>query len=116
MDFYTLKSLNKGTDNYICEIALNPIHPVYEGHFPELPVTPGVCMLQIIKECVSLSVNTPLRYAHVNSCKFLAVVNPKENAELELTFTINETYGIQAVLSVVGNPVMKLKATLTPEI
>ena len=113
-DFYTLKSVSKDAENYTCVIVLNPGHPVYEGHFPEIPVTPGACMMQIIKETASTVSNLPLRYAQVQSCKFLSVVNPFENPELELTFTLTENYGIQAVFLASGTPALKLKATLTP--
>ena len=31
-------------------IELNPEHGIYKGHFPYVPVAPGVCLVQIIKE------------------------------------------------------------------
>ena len=50
-DFYTLNQIApQGEGKYICRITLNPAHPIFAGHFPGNPITPGVCMLQIIKE------------------------------------------------------------------
>ena len=40
-----------GTD-WAVQVMLNPQHAIYNGHFPQQPVVPGVCMLQIIKECI----------------------------------------------------------------
>lgn len=116
VDFYTLLSTGKSADNYICGIKLNPDHPVYKGHFPDFPVTPGVCMMQMIRECVSSVQETPLRYQHVNTCKFLAVVNPCLESDLELSFSVTGTYNLQATLLSGGQVVLKLKATLTPEL
>jgi len=52
-NFYTILS-SESSDSTIwtIQIKLNPGHPVYQGHFPEHPVVPGVCLLQLIKECV----------------------------------------------------------------
>ena len=57
-NFYTILS-SESSDSTIwtIQIKLNPGHPVYQGHFPEHPVVPGVCLLQLIKECVFLQVS-----------------------------------------------------------
>ena len=38
--------------DWVVQVMLNPQHVIYNGHFPQQPVVPGVCMLQIIKECI----------------------------------------------------------------
>lgn len=116
MDIYTLQSMRKSADGYACVVNLNAGHPVYEGHFPGFPVTPGVVMMQVIRECVAHTTGVPLRYKQVNACKFLAVVNPGETPTLELTFSVTGDYRLQASLSCGGQVVLKLKATLTPEL
>lgn len=112
-DFYTICSVRKDEGSYTYEISLNPAHELYKGHFPDMPVVPGVCMLQIIRECVSHAMDRRLRYVFIRSCKFLAVVNPAEKKRLVLTFSIDETNHIQAMAMVDGEPVLKLKAELT---
>ena len=48
---YTIKNTEKiDENNFKVQIELNPNHQVFEGHFPNNPITPGVCMMQIIKE------------------------------------------------------------------
>ena len=32
------------------KIRLNPDHEIYRAHFPGNPITPGVCIVQIISE------------------------------------------------------------------
>ena len=48
--------------DWVVQVMLNPQHAIYSGHFPQQPVVPGVCMLQIIKECVEKIQQAPLQY------------------------------------------------------
>lgn len=49
-DFYTLEQLTEtGANKHEATIDINPAHEVFKGHFPDNPVMPGVCMMQIIK-------------------------------------------------------------------
>ena len=44
-NFYTLNQIeSQGEGKYLCRITLNAAHPIFAGHFPDNPVTPGVCM------------------------------------------------------------------------
>ena len=43
-DFYTVETVAGQDEEYTCVIRLNPEHNVYKGHFPGMPVVPGVCM------------------------------------------------------------------------
>ena len=52
-DFYTELSSTFSKENetgFKSLIRLNPLHEVYKGHFPQVPVAPGVVLVQIIKE------------------------------------------------------------------
>ena len=50
-DFYSIEKLEKTDEGkYMASIFLNSAHAIFKGHFPGNPVTPGVCMMQIIKE------------------------------------------------------------------
>ena len=95
---------------------LNPQHAIYNGHFPQQPVVPGVCMLQIIKECIEKIQQAPLQYKQIASCKFLSVINPNETPELKLSLTIkkNETDTFQILAEGASSKdiCIKLKAQL----
>jgi len=71
-------------------IKLNPDHIVYSGHFPGQPVLPGVCTLQIIKECAQQLVNKKLQYARIALCKFLRFIDPAQCNEMSLNISLNE--------------------------
>jgi len=76
-NFYTILS-SESSDSTIwtIQVKLNPGHPVYQGHFPGHPVVPGVCLLQLIKECVEDIRQQKLQVTQVSSCKFLSAINP----------------------------------------
>lgn len=88
-DFYIINSL-ESTDGqrYVANIRLNKDHEVFSGHFPGNPVTPGVCMMQIIKELTQEAVNAPLKMKSASNIKFMALINPEVNPELKLELDI----------------------------
>ena len=116
--FYTLlQSENINATDWSAQVALNPQHPVYGGHFPGQPVVPGVCTLQIIKECMEGICHTPLQYKQIASCKFLSAVNPNETPELKFTLTLKKNEDNVLQVLVEGTSAkeifIKLKAQLT---
>lgn len=113
--FYTIEQITEGEEGYSCLIRLNAKHPVYEGHFPGMPVLPGVCMLHIVKGCVSEILHAPVRFAGIGNCKFLSVVNPKEEDRLLLRLSMKEGRQLRATAEADDRIVLKLKATWTEE-
>jgi 3-hydroxyacyl-[acyl-carrier-protein] dehydratase len=88
-DFYIINSLeNIDAQRYVANIRLNKDHEVFSGHFPGNPVTPGVCMMQIIKELTQEVVNSPLTMKSASNIKFMALINPEVNPELKLELDI----------------------------
>lgn len=90
-DFYTLIRQNQITEEqYECHIFLNKEHSIFKGHFPNNPVTPGVCMLQIIKNITENITQKKLFLSKTSNVKFMALINPEANPELVLTLNIKE--------------------------
>jgi len=92
-DFYTIQSFETTeSQKYVATIMLNKNHEVFKGHFPGNPVTPGVCMMQIIKELTQEAVKGTLTMKSASNIKFMALINPEENPllRLELDITITE--------------------------
>lgn len=89
-DFYTILSSDVITENnYSVIINLNKDHEVFKGHFPGNPVTPGVCMLQIIKELCQSFLNCELQLKTASNVKFMALINPDINPRLRLELAIS---------------------------
>ena len=88
-NLYTIKKSEKVDDsNFKVQIELNPNHEIFEGHFPNNPITPGVCMMQIIKELTEIIVSKDLFLSKVSNVKFMATINPFKQAVLDLNLTI----------------------------
>ena len=90
-DFYkidTIDTVNEG--KYLASITLNKDHAIFKGHFPGNPVTPGVCMMQIIKEITESILSTSLTMVSTTNVKFMALINPEVNPKLTLDLEISE--------------------------
>ncbi|MFA5573450.1 MAG: 3-hydroxyacyl-ACP dehydratase [Brumimicrobium sp.] len=91
-DFYELKELKQiSEENYEAHIKLNKEHDIFKGHFPGNPITPGVCMVQILKEIVAGIVDKDLIMKSTNNIKFMALINPEETPDLRLEISISES-------------------------
>ncbi len=98
---------------FVCEVKINSGHEIFKGHFPEAPVLPGVCMLEIIKECLLKTIGKPLKYDFIKSCKFVSVIDPRLHQSLQVHFTLTNLYNLQAMLLAGEHTALKLKAILS---
>ena len=90
-NFYTLESSEKSENgSFVAKIKLNPDHEIFEGHFPGNPVTPGVCMMQIVKDLTENFTNSKLFLKSASNVKFMAIINPFETPDLVLQLDITE--------------------------
>ncbi|GAA3508325.1 3-hydroxyacyl-ACP dehydratase [Aquimarina addita] len=112
-DLYTIHK-NEITDEVqTVEITLNPDSHIFKGHFPDNPVTPGVCMLQIIKELTEDRVGHALFMKKASNVKFLAVINPEKTPDLVITNRFKDTEeGIKIQSIFTFGDVIALKVTL----
>lgn len=80
---YSILSIKKETDEDTkIEVAINPEHPVFEGHFPGQPVLPGACMIQMMKELFQEVHQCKLEFKKGNNIKFISLVVPDEKVSL----------------------------------
>ena len=74
--------INKGTDGEVTTytISLLPSCAIYAAHFPEMPITPGVCQIQIVKELLEDHLNKALTIQGVRNAKFVSVLSPENKS------------------------------------
>ncbi len=89
--FYTINKIETIEGKSIVEIKINKDHEVFKGHFPGNPVTPGVCMMQIIKELTEKIVSEKLFMYSSSNIKFMSIINPEKNPNLVLILDITKT-------------------------
>jgi 3-hydroxyacyl-[acyl-carrier-protein] dehydratase len=114
-DFFNLTQKDSGPGVVKAKISINKGHRIFNGHFPGLPVVPGVCMLQMVREIMEVHLGRSLDITASDNMKFLSVINPDQNAEVDAAINYTEETGIisiNATLFAGTTTFFKLKATL----
>ena len=114
--FSTFASSEKG--DFYSDVVLNPGHPIYKGHFEQIPVVPGVCLSQIIQELMENKIKQKLVLVSGDNIKFLAPVNPRESPELRFSFqlkTADALYSVTCTVTSREQICMKFKGSFKPE-
>ena len=93
-DFYKINEMDTVDNTTSVTITINKNHKIFKGHFPNNPVMPGVCMMQIIKEITEEVVGATLFMEKCSNVKFMALINPDKNNVLKLVLNISDTDGI----------------------
>lgn len=116
-DFYTIETSNKKDDStLIATIKLNVNHDIFKGHFEQMPIMPGVCQTQLIKELLQQELGKNLTLTLGNNIKFTGMIIPTQhptfNVELKYTSTENQ-YVVDAQLFFENTIFTKFKGTFT---
>lgn len=116
-DFYTIETSNKKDDvTILATIKLNANHDVFKGHFEQMPVVPGVCQTQLIKELLQQEIGKNLTLTVGNNIKFTGMIIPTQhpifNVELKYT-SIENQYIVDAQLFFENTIFTKFKGTFT---
>tara|TARA_X000000368_G_scaffold158088_1_gene124540 strand:+ start:619 stop:996 length:378 start_codon:yes stop_codon:yes gene_type:complete len=70
------KLLNNNGSTITTKVKLNKDHPIYNGHFPNNPITPGVIIIQIIKEIVEEYLDDLFFLKKIINVKYISPINP----------------------------------------
>jgi len=87
--FFTIVKQEAEADKLNVVLQINPKHEIFDGHFPHLPIVPGVCMLQMVREIVERHLNRKLLVGEVKNMKFLSPYNPLEQGNSNLTISLS---------------------------
>ena len=85
--------LNKQVEAQVirAELEVDAAHEIFKGHFPSVPVLPGVCMVQCVKELIEASIAKKTRLDKADMIKFLSMLNPVESNIITAEIIIKET-------------------------
>lgn len=117
-DFYTLNDLQSESGQAKAFITINKDHEIFKGHFPGNPITPGVCMMQIIREITEKVVNKKLFMTASSNVKFVAIINPEIHSDLVLDLDISEVDGqikVKNTTKFDDTVALKLNSTFIPK-
>jgi len=92
-DFYTeiaSEQIANKDGAFFVDIHFNPSHPIYKGHFEQMPVVPGVCLIQIVQELSEKKINQKLKLVSADNIKFLLVIKPVREAVYRVILNLRE--------------------------
>ena len=81
-----------GIDSNLLRIRLRPESEIFKAHFPDNPVTPGVCQVGIMEELAEKIFGCKLVLREVKSLKYTDVLRPTEK-DVEVRFDKLEADG-----------------------
>lgn len=84
-DFFKINETESSASEIWAELVIDANHKIFEGHFPNQPVVPGVCMMQMIKEIIEQVLGKATNLVQAAEMKFMAVINPQENNLIQAT-------------------------------
>lgn len=116
--FFTILNHASAEGEMKALISIHPQHKIFSGHFPGLPVVPGVCMMQIVKEVVELGQSRKYNLTSARNIKFLTVINPMEHNQIDVlvNYYENDVGSVIVNASMFSGSILffKLNATLQP--
>lgn len=102
------------TGTGIFEVKLNTGSDIFRGHFPGHPVLPGVCTIDIVRNCVSIMSGYSVIFTGLSLCKFTGMVDPQIEDVLKVDIEIfkGDKVGVNANVSASQRTVLKLKGVI----
>lgn len=89
---FKILSINSTQGLISAALEIDTNHEIFNGHFPEQPVVPGACMVQLVKDILEKRLNQTLQLKIANNLKFLELINPQviTNIQLRLAYTMED--------------------------
>ncbi|MBK8807656.1 MAG: hypothetical protein IPO21_13865 [Bacteroidales bacterium] len=86
--FFTYNLVSFSEEAFEANITFAKDHSIYKGHFPQQPVTPGVCQIQAVKEVFAKLLGQKLVLSSAKEVKFLNLHVPEiDNIQLKARYS-----------------------------
>lgn len=110
-NFYRILETHPTENGISVLVKIDKAHSIFEGHFPNHPVTPGVCTMQIIKELSEEHLGKPLMLKMARNVKFMAIINPQLNEDVRFDLAFEEAengeLSVKSTVLIDENPALK---------
>ncbi len=83
---YTIADKKMEGSGIFYQILLDKNHFIYKDHFPNEPITPGVCIIQIAKELLEDYLHEEYEISYIKNIKFLSVLSPLSTPTVAYVF------------------------------
>jgi 3-hydroxyacyl-[acyl-carrier-protein] dehydratase len=114
-NFYKITGMDimDAEDNVSLLIKFNPEHNVFKGHFPDQPVVPGVCLIEIITDCLSGLMRMPCKLVESDYIKFLKPIIPNTADTYTLNIALHklsvDEVIVEAIINIYSTKYLKFK-------
>ena len=83
---YTIADKKMEGSGIFYQILLDKNHFIYKAHFPNEPITPGVCIIQVAKELLEDYLHEEYEISYIKNIKFLSVLSPLSTPSVAYVF------------------------------
>ena len=93
-------------------VALLPDCDVYRGHFPDEPISPGVCSVQMVKELMERQLGKSLMLTDIKQARFTTLITPVQHHTLDINLELtpaDNSYTYRATVGQGDNVFVELK-------
>ena len=115
-DYYKISDSRPDNGAIVFDIDMNPDCRVYEGHFPGEPICPGVCNIQMIKECAEAVCGKELKLLNLQQCRLTSLMKPGEHDRVNVRMEVSQDvqpYKFKASLYMGETVFMEMKGELS---
>lgn len=92
-DFFSITTSVVDDSQAVFSVQFNTEHSIFDGHFPQQKVVPGVCQVEIVKQCLERILGKKTSLVSAGNIKFITMIDPGRNevVDLKIQWTKNET-------------------------
>ncbi len=110
-NFYQVSNLQQEDGKLSCTVSYHAAHPVFKGHFPDQPVVPGVCTMDMVKDLLEKAVGKELMLRSTGQVKFLRLILPDVVPDVSIAWQeTSDGYAVTAGLKADGADAFKMNA------
>jgi 3-hydroxyacyl-[acyl-carrier-protein] dehydratase len=88
--FFTIKEQNSEEGKATFRVKWNAENIIYKAHFPNNPITPGVCLIQAVVELFGALKGIKFNIKTLKNVKFTAPISPLEYPETDFMLEFRE--------------------------
>src|ERR1043165_1614221 len=92
-NFYNIIASEREGQTIRAKVSFNAAHEIFKGHFPNMPVVPGVCQTQMLVETLNKLLNRNLELKMAHHIKFLLLLNPTVVNEVTCEIKLDKEEG-----------------------
>lgn len=108
---FSIKSMQTTESGAQFSVEIDGSHRVFDGHFPNNPVLPGVVSLLMVRRCAEKMLGYESYFGSVKEIKYLQPIIPN-GRPLTINLTCADKTVSGEIASADGELLMKMKGTL----